>query len=151
VTKKPQRSKRRLPKCVVCEGFNRRTGSDYCSERCELEALRAAVAEKDEKLARLSRKKGDIKSLVQVKWDTCIQEWYPRDTYDAKRRAHQLRGLGYTCIAKHIGQMPVDYGGRGMKLVHVTLLTAWHEKKAPAPPVTEIIEGLRFVSVKEAS
>lgn len=138
-----------LPQCKTCNEYHARQ-SDYCSDKCENEALRAALAEERERVARLSRKKGEIKVLAQVKWNTCVQEWYPRDTYDAKRRAHQLRALGYTVNAKHLGEMPIS-NGSGIKMVHVTLLTAWHSKKNVELPAAESLEGLEFEGVGEVA
>jgi hypothetical protein len=78
--------------------------------------------------------------LAQVKWTTCVQEWYPRDTYDAKRRAHQLRGFGYQCEAKHVGKMPV-VTRTGRKLIEVTLLTAWSDQEGAELPAMKSIGG----------
>ncbi|MCK5643239.1 MAG: hypothetical protein KAJ19_20690 [Gammaproteobacteria bacterium] len=112
-------------------------GGDYCSSDCELQSLRKQVAKH-------GRKKGPIQCLGRVDWATCYQEWYLKDSYDAKRRANQLRKLGYGCSAQSIGEMPVDTGD-GVPMVKVTILTIWrtHEGHALPPPPESFIDGIR--------
>jgi hypothetical protein len=131
--------------CMNCgaEVPPERTGSDYCKDECELEYLRQEVLEKEQRLQRLSRKKGPPKCLGRVGWLTCFQEWYLKDSYDAKRRANQLRKEGYQVAAATIGEMPVRRDGQ-VELVKVTILTAWREQSdGTYPPAPEFIDGLR--------
>ena len=117
--------------------------SDYCKDECELEYLRQEVREQDERLQRLSRKKGPPKCMGRISWLTCFQEWYLKDSYDAKRRANQLRKEGYQVVAATIGEMPVRRNGQ-VELVKTTILTAWRETiDGLAPSDPEFIDGLR--------
>lgn len=136
--------------CVNCgaEVPPERTGSDYCKDECELEYLRQEVLEKGQRLQRLSRKKGSIRCLGSVVWRSCFQEWYLKDTYDAKRRANQLRKEGYQVAAATIGEMPVYIGiNEELERAKVTVLTAWREDDdGTVPPDPEFIDGLRTTS-----
>lgn len=121
-----------------------RGGSDYCKDECELEYLRQEVRDKDQRLQRLSRKKGPPKCLGRVNWATCLQEWYLKDSYDAKRRANQLRKLGYNVTAATVGLMPLDLQPE-QRYAKITILTAWKnlEERGDPPPAPEFIDGLR--------
>lgn len=133
--------------CGVCGTATVRPGHSTCSEKCEIVELRDKLQVKSERLARGRERRPALHCLAQVVWSTCLQEWYPRDSYDAKRRAHELRGAGYICIAKHVGQMPIRYGN-GMRLIQVTLLTAWRRDGSAAIPDVHIKRGLQMVEVR---
>jgi len=118
-----------------------------CGDAHELEYLRERVKEQDERIARMSRKKGPIQCLGQVRWSTCVQEWYLKDSYDAKRRAVELRKLGYVVAASTIGRMPFACEGDGgtAAWVKVTILTAVKDDgsgEAPPPPGV-FVDGIR--------
>lgn len=129
----------KMATCSHCKKNATRKGSEYCSPGCEIAALKEQLAERDEKLA-LSRRDRSAQCLGQVKWSECIQEWYVRDSYDAKRRANELRKLGFTVAAKHLGEMPISTP-KGSRLTHVTVLTAWGGDGAKLTE-PDFIEGL---------
>lgn len=114
-----------------------------CSNVCELKWLREQVKAKDERIERLSRKKGPVKCLGRVHWATCVQEWYLKETFDAKRRASELRKLGYEVRATAIGEMPVETAD-DIEMVKVTILTAWHPEQGPLAPAPGLfVDGIR--------
>lgn len=136
----------------TCLNCGRKVAHDspaHCSESCELEYLRKQVKEKDKRLQQLSRKKGPVKCLGRVEWLRCTQEWYFKDSYDAKRRANELRKLGYGCSAQSIGEIPVD-NGEDVPMVGITLLTIWETHcDLPKPPLPEkFIDGLRALRIE---
>lgn len=137
-------------RCARC-GANIEAGGEdksvYCSSECEIEALREQLDRVSERQARGRAKKTKLNCLALVTWSTCRQEWYPRDSYDAKRRAHELRGQGYTVSAKHIGQMPVRHG-KSTRMVEVTLLTALKRHDTDEFPSADIGRGLGFVDAR---
>lgn len=123
-----------------------RAGSECCSDECELKHLRKEVRDKDLRIEQLRRKKGPIQCLGQVKWATCLQEFYLQETYDAKRRANQLRKLGWICTATSIGEVPVMDSGKIKLIAKVTILMAWPGDasiKDSVPPPGKFIDGLR--------
>lgn len=132
-----------------CKNCDRVLGAirhgEFCNTDCELQYLRQQVREKDERLQRLARKKGPIQCLGRVHWRTCVQEWYLKDSYDAKRRANQLRKLGYFVQATSIGRMPIETED-DIETTRVTILTAWREEDPNGPlppPPAQFIDGLR--------
>jgi endogenous inhibitor of DNA gyrase (YacG/DUF329 family) len=116
--------------CPVC-GALMVERAEYCSTKCEIKALKAQVSEKEKIVKVISRKGG--RCIGRVEWSDCIQEWYLKDSYDAKRRAHALRLFGYTCEAHHCGRMPFKTKTGKIQLRHVTILTAWSETGAQLP------------------
>lgn len=113
-------AKRKKPACRECGRPT--TGGAYCSSECELKILRKQVAEQSERLARVNRKKDPVQCYGRVHWETCVQEWYTKSSYDAKRRTAELRALGYECSAQCIGKMPVMKSD-GMVGVLMTIVT----------------------------
>jgi hypothetical protein len=79
-----------------------------------------------------------------VRWKTCVQEWYLKDSYDAKRRCKQLRKAGWKCVASSIGEIPIEVEGKPT-LAKVTILTAWKHPndRRSYPPPSEFVDGLR--------
>lgn len=130
-----------MAKCIHCGNKAARSGSEYCSSACEIEALKAGIAARDERLARLTRER-EPECLGQVRWALCVQEWYTRDSYDAKRRANELRKAGFTVEAKHFGEMPVVNGNGERKMIHVTILTAWSDDGELNVPTPKSVGGL---------
>jgi hypothetical protein len=123
-------------KNVSCRVYNTLVkGNRKGSSECELKHLRGA----------LIKSKGlvELDCLARVDWAHCIQEWYLKDSYDAKRRAHQLRALGFLCEAKNVGAIPLKFES-GIELVKVTILTAWREdglREQPPVPL-RYMDGL---------
>jgi len=129
-------------KCAVC-GKKTTTGQAYCSKDCELDFLKSELQKRDERLSRLTNPNKPVKCYGRIDWKLCVQEWYTKSSYDAKRRAYKLRKLGFVCDAKSIGDMPVQNGESGAESVKMTVLTCHLKKGAKgleAPPKPEIVE-----------
>lgn len=131
-----------MSKCMYCKNKQAAKGSKYCSPTCEIADLKNAIAERDDKLARLTHER-EPECLAQVRWSGCIQEWYTRDSYDAKRRANELRKQNFEVEAKHIGQMRVLVGAN-YELIHVTILTAWSTDDMQEISCPKIVSGLKI-------
>lgn len=133
--------------CKVCNNPLANGQVDTCSDACEIAFLKSKLAEKDEKLDRLTRKNKPERCYGRVVWSTCVQEWYSQRSFDAKRRAQALRKLGFNCDVKGLGPMPI-LNGAGEELVKMTVLTCHlkvnEEGEPEAPPEPEqIVKGLQ--------
>jgi hypothetical protein len=91
--------------CKVCGVALTTETADYCSQVCEIAALKSQLAEKDEQLEKAKRRKGPPHCLGRMSWRSCDSEFYTRRSYGAKRRAHELRKLGLECDVKGAGKM----------------------------------------------
>jgi hypothetical protein len=130
--------------CKECDGpLSVVLGSEFCSDECELKYLRQQTRRREESLKSAQEQMAPLECLGRVDWDICAQEWYLKDSYDAKRRACVLRKLGFHCGAKSIGEIPV-IGKNGPKMTRVTVLTIWGEGFVrPLPPwPPKIVQGL---------
>lgn len=148
VQKKTKR-KKRATKTNRCKFCNRSCDGKYCSESCEISHLRSRLSTADKKIARHEEKRQrGAQCLARVEWEWCCQEWYLKDTYDAKRRACELRHKGFECSAKSVGEMPLDDGKGGITIAKVTVVTIHYRENEKGeilipPKPTELIGGLR--------
>lgn len=129
--------------CLSCGG-EVVDGATFCSPTCEVTHLKRQIAEKDEKLARLSNRKGPVSCLGRVDWSTCCQEWYTKASYDAKRRTIELRKLGFECSAHVVGEMPVEKDD-AIVMTKMTIVTCnYHEENGDVkmPPNPPFVNGL---------
>lgn len=136
--------RKKKPLCLEC-GKPTTGGAAYCSSECELKALRTKVVEQEERLARIKRKKDPVKCYGRVVWATCVQEWYTKASFDAKRRALELRALGFECTAQSIGNMPILHDGASAE-VKMTVVTCAYSGDKNVPPQPEMIDGLAIDS-----
>jgi hypothetical protein len=125
--------------CPVCGKPT--TGGEYCSSDCEVKMLRQQVVEQQERLDRAKRKKDPVRCYGRVIWATCVQEWYSKSSFDAKRRALELRALGFDCAAQSIGKMPLNINGTRAD-VTMTVVTCPLIEKGKIPPKPEMVNGL---------
>jgi len=58
----------------------------------------------------------------------CCQEWYLEGTYDAKRRATELRHLGFEVNTKSVGEVPLDNGKEEIVVAKMTVLTVTYRE-----------------------
>lgn len=135
-----------------CKRCGRKPGKDpvdgYCSKDCRITDLEGKLEESNSRLDGVKRRgPEDIECLARIDWEWCSQEWYLKETFDAKRRCCQLRHLGFKCSAKSVGAMPIETVA-GVKMRKVTILTAiFFENESgdiavpPDPP--KIIDGLK--------
>lgn len=113
--------------CLVCgKPIPEDRSGQCCSDSCEVLYLR-------ERVQKLEKPKG-IQCIGVIKLKTCIQELYLTETYDAKRRACQLRKLGYEVIAKCNGDLPVAVSDGQVTLKPVTVLFAWSSRDGNVVP-----------------
>ena len=119
--------------CKVCEKEVSAGRTVYCSDDCELLDLRRKSQLREQKFQEAQESQEPLKCLGRVQWSTCAQEWYLKDSYDAKRRACELRKMGFIVEAKSIGEIPIRRKGLA-KLARVTILTAWSEDASVLPP-----------------
>lgn len=141
-----KKGKKEIPKatCPVC-GNEMPDGASFCSNKCEIEHLKKQVADRDEKLAQATRKKGPPQCLGRVNWSSCCQEWYTKVSFDAKRRTLELRKSGFECNAQSVGEMLVVNGEGETNKTKVTVVTCYYridKGKVVTPPDPEMIEGI---------
>lgn len=148
MAQKKSKRKKQTAKANRCKFCNRSCSGKYCSENCEISHLRSRLSAADKKIARHEEEKQrGTQCLARVEWEWCCQEWYLKNTYDAKRRACELRHKGFECSAKSVGEMPLDDGKGGVTIAKVTVMTARYlendrgEILIPPEPA-EIIRGL---------
>jgi hypothetical protein len=127
--------------CPVCKAEIADPSAEYCSTKCEIAGLKNEVSAKEREVTKVLGRKGG-RCIGRVDWSHCAQEWFLKDTYDAKRRAHALRLLGYTCEAKHVGRMPTKTKTGKTQLRQVTILTIWSDTGAQLPPTPEWFDDL---------
>lgn len=141
-------AKKKKTKKGRCKRCNRSCNGKFCSQDCEIKFLRSKLSDADRKLARRKEEKQrPIQCLGRVEWKWCCQEWYLKDSYDAKRRACELRHQGFECSAKSVGEMPLDDGHGWIRIVKVTVLTAHCQTDAKGdtwypPEPAELVAGL---------
>lgn len=118
----------------------------YCSPDCEIAFLKGELSKKN------GRKDSEPRCYGRVEWGTCVQELYSTTSYDAKKRASDLRNLGFTCEAARISKVPI-FSAEHKAVVNeqMTVLTCFnkgkkHEEVAPEP--TSWNDGLGSIKNK---
>lgn len=140
--------------CVICDKSLSKGQTEVCSDACEIVLLKGELAKKDEKLERVASKDKPAKCYGRIVWAACVQEWYKRRTFDAKRRAVFLKKQGYECSAKTIGEVPIVTESGIVEQVGMTLLTCRFKEAngqmfVPPEPA-EFAGGLAKQDEKEA-
>lgn len=130
--------------CKFCGEPTDKKGS-FCKPECEIAFLKVELAKKN-------RNDSDPYCFGRVEWGTCVQELYSTSSYDAKKRASDLRKQGFVCEATRITSVPV-FSTEHNKVVNenMTLLTCVNKGKkydevAPKPTFWE--DGLGLVANK---
>jgi len=139
-----RKAKPKVANCQFCgKPLPSNAANGCCNKDCKINLLKSELTEAHTKL---SSGKGPIKCLARINWARCAQEWYLKDSYDAKRRCCTLRHQGFTCSAQTVGAMPIVVDGE-TRMLNVTVLTAFFTRDEkgelltpPDPP--QIVDGL---------
>jgi len=134
--------------CIQCaKEFEPSDPNDqFCSVKCEIEYLRSENSKLMRKVARKNGEPQKLDCYGVVTWGTCTQEFYKTETFDAKRRATELKHLGFETIARKVGPMPIVNGSDSTELVEMTVLTCYNkEGDESLPPIPKnMIPGLEI-------
>lgn len=142
--KKKDNQDETLNKCKYC-GLEISHG-EYCSSYCEISDLKDLLAEKEKRILTMRGKRGEKECLGRVEWGTCCQEVYTKRSYDARRRAGELRKMGFKCRVILGGDMPILVDGK-IKYEKVSIVTCDFRLEpdgtyTPPPKPDKIIDGV---------
>jgi hypothetical protein len=132
--------------CPVCGG-DLVDGATFCSPACEIAFLKRSLAEKDERIANLATRgsKGPVKCYGRIEFGTCVLELYTKASFDAKRRAQELRKSKFDCWAHVLDRMPILNGdGTTVDTKMTALICAIRVEgdRRVSPPEPTMVEGL---------
>lgn len=116
-------------KCVYC-GKSVDVEGAFCDRDCRIAYLENELAK------RRQPKKPKIPICYgRFKISSTIFELYATSSYDAKRRAHELRSVGYECNATKIGKVLFLLPKGKKALIDVTVVTCIYSGKEPPEPI----------------
>lgn len=131
--------------CKFCGKPTDKKGG-FCSSDCEIAFLRRELTKKDE------RKNSEPRCYGRIEWGTCVQELYSTSSFDAKKRASDLRKLGFICEATRIKEAPIfSTKHNGIVNEQMTILTCFNggdKYDVIAPPPATWENGLGYFDDK---
>jgi hypothetical protein len=131
------KEKEEIKLCKQCkEEVPRGRGSDFCSSECEIAYLKGLVLNQNERLDSFARKSHPPVCISRAEFARSVQELYTSKSYGAKRRAVQLRKLGFECAAIGAGKL-VDSEGSELRVAALNIVKREQDGEYVSPPRPE--------------